>query len=233
MDFREAVVQLEALVRELERDGDERALHLLQLVDAIHRPALERLANGESADPLVQALLAMYDLAPVDESLRVEEALDVARADGLRVEVVAVEDGVVRARLDNADRVAAEEALAAGYDGFRRLEVVAALRSVPLPLAAPEYVGVEDVDPGELKEVRAGGVAIVLAGVEDEVFAFRNECAVDGMPLDGGRLTGTILVCPWHNCAYDARSGARLDGEAGQLRVVPVTRRDGAVLVAV
>jgi nitrite reductase/ring-hydroxylating ferredoxin subunit len=220
-------------VRELERDGDERALHLLQLVDAIHRPALERLANGESADPLVQALLAMYDLAPVDESLRVEEALDVARADGLRVEVVAVEDGVVRARLDNADRVAAEEALAAGYDGFRRLEVVAALRSVPLPLAAPEYVGVEDVDPGELKEVRAGGVAIVLAGVEDEVFAFRNECAVDGMPLDGGRLTGTILVCPWHNCAYDARSGARLDGEAGQLRVVPVTRRDGAVLVAV
>jgi nitrite reductase/ring-hydroxylating ferredoxin subunit len=233
MDFREAVVQLEALVRELERDGDERALHLLQLVDAIHRPALERLANGESADPLVQALLAMYDLAPVDESLRVEEALDVARADGLRVEVVAVEDGVVRARLDNADRVAAEEALAAGYDGFRRLEVVAALRSVPLPLAAPEYVGVEDVDPGELKQVRAGGVAIVLAGVEDEVFAFRNECAVDGMPLDGGRLTGTILVCPWHNCAYDARSGARLDGEAGQLRVVPVTRRDGAVLVAV
>ena len=233
MEFREAVVQLEALVRALEREGDERALHLLQLVDAIHRPALERLAEGDTAHPLAQALLAMYDLAPVDDAVIVEEALDVARASGLRIEVLAVEDGVVSARLDEADRARAEETLAAGYAAFSRLEVAGAPRSVPLPLAMPEYVGVEDVGPGELKEVRAGGVAIVLAGVEGEVFAFRNECAVDGMPLDGGRLTGTVLVCPWHNCAYDARSGARADGEGGQLRVVPVTRRDGSVLVAV
>jgi nitrite reductase/ring-hydroxylating ferredoxin subunit len=40
-------------------------------------------------------------------------------------------------------------------------------------------------------------------------------------------------VCPWHNCAYDARSGKRLDEEGEGLTVVPVAMNDGAVSVAV
>ena len=47
-----------------------------------------------------------------------------------------------------------------------------------------------------------------MLNVDGEPYAFRNVCPVDGRnPLDGGRLTGTVLVCPWHNCAYDARIG--------------------------
>ena len=43
-----------------------------------------------------------------------------------------------------------------------------------------------------------------------------------------------VIVCPWHNCAYDVRTGARVDGEEGEgLRVVPVAMRNGTVQVAV
>jgi nitrite reductase/ring-hydroxylating ferredoxin subunit len=232
MDFRSAVAQLDSLVRTLEREGDERALMLLQLVDAIHRPALERIAAGDLDHPVARALLAMYDLTPVEERVLVEEALDAARASGAQVEFVGVEEGVVRVRTDRADAV--EQALREGYETFRELVVEGEPRVVTLPLAAPTYVDVEDVDQGELKLVSAGGSAVLLVGVEGQVYAFRNECAVDGMPLEGARLTGTVIVCPWHNCAYDARSGERVDGEdGGRLRVVPVARRDGGVKVAV
>src|SRR3954470_24494044 len=116
MEFDKAVAELDALVRTLEREGDERALMLLQLVDAIHRPALERIAAGDLDHPIARALLAMYDLAPVDERVLVEEALDAARTDGAQVELVGVEEGVVRVRTDRPDAV--ERALREGYEAF-------------------------------------------------------------------------------------------------------------------
>jgi hypothetical protein len=43
--------------RDARGEGDERALLLLQLVDAIHRPALAAIAAGDSDDPAAQAVL--------------------------------------------------------------------------------------------------------------------------------------------------------------------------------
>jgi len=53
--------------------------------------------------------------------------------------------------------------------------------------------------------------------------------------LEGGRLTAEgVLICPWHNCAYDGRSGKRADEpEEPGLAVVPVALEDGSVRVAV
>ncbi|HEU4980802.1 MAG TPA: hypothetical protein VFT14_06260, partial [Solirubrobacterales bacterium] len=66
MEFDKAVAELEALVETLEREGDERALLLLQLVDAIHRPALAAIAAGDFDDPIAQAVLEMYEIAAPD-----------------------------------------------------------------------------------------------------------------------------------------------------------------------
>jgi hypothetical protein len=79
MEFDAAVAELETLVGTLERDGDERALLLLQLMDAIHRPALELLLAGEPDHPVAAAVLAMYELVPLDERTQIEEALDEIR----------------------------------------------------------------------------------------------------------------------------------------------------------
>ena len=255
MEFDEAVTRLDELVQALEREGDARALELLQLVDAIHRPALKLLADGEHGHPLVRALLAMYDLAPVDERVLVEEALDEIRpyihSHGGEVEVLAVEDGVVHVRLSGSCRGCAgsamtlrrgiEEVLREDFPGFTELVAHEPDQAQPLlqvqKLRRPVFVeagALEDVAPGELRPVVVEDVPVLLANVGGEVYAFRNGCAIDGLPLEGGRLSGTILVCPWHNCAYDARTGKRLDDPASPpLAVVPIAVQDGAVKVAV
>jgi nitrite reductase/ring-hydroxylating ferredoxin subunit/Fe-S cluster biogenesis protein NfuA len=257
MDFDTAVAELETLVQTLEREGDERALVLLQLIDAIHRPALELIAAGELEDPIARALLAMYDLAPVEDHVLVEEALDTVRpyihSHGGEIEVLSVADGVVHVRMSGSCHGCAasaltlrrgiESALRDHYPGFR--EVVAHepedAPAGPLlqieDLRRPVFVGAgaaDEVTPGSMKGAEVDGVSVLLVNAGGEIYGFRNACPVDELPLDGGRLADTVIVCPWHNCAYDARSGKRLD-EPGQpgLAVIPVAIRDGVVQTAV
>jgi Fe-S cluster biogenesis protein NfuA/nitrite reductase/ring-hydroxylating ferredoxin subunit len=259
VDFDRAVAELDALVATLEREGDERALLLLELVDSIHRPALELIARGELDHPIARALLAMYDLADVDEVVEVEEALDEVRpyveGHGGKVELLGVEAGVVHVRMSGACQGCAasaltlrrgiEEALRRHYEGFR--EVVShELDDAPGPVGSelpmldtaglrrPVFVEVaERPAPGEMRSVVVEDVPVLLVNVEEELYAFRNACPVDGLPLDGGRIAGGVLVCPWHNCAYEARTGRRADGEGDGLAVVPIAFEDGAVQVAV
>jgi len=267
VDFDKAIAELETLVDTLERDGDERALMLLQLIDAVHRPGLELIAAGDHDDPVAQALLSMYDLVPLDERIEVEEALDEVRpyieSHGGGLELLDVEDGVVHVRMSGACngcagsaitlRRGVEEILRERYEAFK--EVVAhepegAEQHNGNGASGPQLLQIEglrkpvfeevaklaDLPPGELAGVEAGGRPILLANVAGEVYAFRNVCPTDERStLDGGRLTGAVLVCPWHNCAYDARSGRRSDdrSEDPGLAVVPIAIRDGAIEVAV
>jgi Fe-S cluster biogenesis protein NfuA/nitrite reductase/ring-hydroxylating ferredoxin subunit len=254
VEFDEAIVELEALVEQLEREGDERSLRLLQLVDAIHRPALERIAAGEADDPMAQALLAMYGLAPLDERVLVEEALDEVRpyihSHGGAVELLDVDDGAVHVRLTGSCQGCAASALTLrrGIEtrlrervpGFR--EVVAHEPEGPAllqieDLRRPVFAdasALDDVPPGQVCRVVVDDVPVLLANVGGEVYAFRDGCPVDGMTLEGARLSDAVLVCPWHNCAYDARTGKRVDREDGAgLTVVPVALRDGVVRAAV
>ena len=295
MEFDQAIAELDTLIGTLEREGDERALMLLELVDAIHRPGIELIFAGELDHPVAQAVLAMYDLAPVDDQTQVELALDEVRpyieSHGGGLELLDVEDGVVHVRMSGSChgcaasamtlRRGVEEILREKYEGFK--EVVAhppeddqagdgdnGAGGLPLlqiegrnggassggggpgggsaggsellqiaGLKRPVFVDVgelSDLAPGELKAVEADGKSILIANVEGEPYAFRNACPVDGRsPLEGGRLTGAVLVCPWHNCAFDARSGKRADDEANadSLAVVPIAVREGKLQVAV
>ena len=273
MEFDQAIAELDTLIDTLERDGDERALMLLQLIDAVHRPGLELIAADERDHPVAQALLAMYDLAPLDDHTEVEEALDEIRpyieSHGGGLKLLDVEEGVVHVEMSGACngcagsaitlRRGVEEILRERYEGFK--EVVAhepegTEAQNGNGAAGPQLLQIEglskveglrkpvfeqvaklvDLPPGELTAVEVDGKSILLVNVDNEVYAFWNVCPVDDRsPLDGGRLAGTALVCPWHNCAYDARSGKRVDDRPQDpgLAVLPVAVRDGAVEVAV
>jgi len=136
-----------------------------------------------------------------------------------------------------------EEVLSNNYPDFR--EVVPHEPDTPPEapllqiedLRRPVFIEVGEADgtgPGELRRVDVGDVAVLLANVDGELYAFRDGCPVDGMTLHGGQLSGTVLVCPWHNCAYDARTGRRVDKEDEPgLPVVPLAVEEGAVKLAV
>ena len=284
MEFDAAVAELETLVGTLERDGDERALLLLQLMDAIHRPALELLLAGEPDHPVAAAVLAMYELVPLDERTQIEEALDEIRpyieSHGGGLDLLDVEGGVIHVRLSGSCHGCAASAMTLRRGVETKLreripwfeeivahdpepdEAAAPATGMALPvlqvdprarapagdggellqiaqLKRPVFVDVgamADLPPGEMKKADVDGNEILVLNVDGEPYAFRNICPVDGRsPLDGGRLSGTVLVCPWHNCAYDARSGKRADDEPGQqpLAVVPIAvSGDGVLRVA-
>lgn len=332
MEFDKAVAELDMLVGTLERDGDERALMVLQLMDAVHRPALELIAAGELRHPVAHALLSMYDLAPLDEYMQVEEALDEIRpyieshGGGLDLLDVEADTGIVHVSLHGSCQGCAgsaitlrrgvEEKLRERLDWFREVvshepeaaeaadgeaapengiaarllqiegfnqDLTAAAPAVPpangataSPLQIKSYNGapsngapipesgsaapqgldseglerlskmgrpvfvevgvLADLMPGTAKAYDVEGHSVLVVNIEGEPYAFRNVCPTDGRSeLDGAYVTGSVLVCPWHNCAYDARSGKRVDGEEGaaSLAVIPIAVRDGTLQVAV
>jgi Fe-S cluster biogenesis protein NfuA/nitrite reductase/ring-hydroxylating ferredoxin subunit len=257
MEFDKAVAELDALVQTLEREGDERALLLLELVDAIHRPALELIARGETEHPIARALLSMYDLVPVDERILVEEALDEVRpyieSHGGSVELLDVEEDVVRVRMSGACVGCAasamtlkrgiEEAIRGRWPEVRKVVSEEEGGAQPQLLQIenarkPVFVDAGEAGgfaPGQIRGFRADGVDVLLANFDGEVYALRDGCPVDGGSLAGGRMTAEgVLVCPWHNCAFDVRTGARVDGEGDEgLTVVPVALRNGSIQVAV
>lgn len=286
MEFDQAVAQLATLVETLEREGDDRALMLLGLMDDIHRPGLELIMAGEPDHPVALALLSMYGLAPVDELVEAEEALDEIRpyieGHGGALELVDVQDGVISVRMSGACNGCAASAmtLRRGIEGKLRerldwFKEVVALEpeeeeegpngnggaSLPLlhiePMAKkaaeppdqpqllqieklrrPVFVEVgafDELEEGTLKAVDVDGRSVLILKLDGEPYAFVNVCPNAGarLPLDGAHLSGSVIVCPWHNCAYDARSGKRVDDEPGPaLAVLPITVIDGALQVA-
>lgn len=262
MDVRAAIAELATLVETLERDGDERALLVLQLVDALHRPALEHVAAGDVDHPLVRELLTMYDLVDVDTALLAEEALDEVRpyieSHGGEIELLRVDGGDVHVRLGGSCdgcpgstmtlTRGVEEALREHMPGFGRLVAhtpepsrqaapllqIEMIDRLPRPVFA-DVLARGDLTSGTFSVVDADGTDVLVAEVDGEVYAVRDGCPVDGRSLAGGRLTGSIVVCPWHNCAYDVRTGRRADdpGLSGRLGVIPVAVQDGLIKVAV
>ena len=95
----------------------------------------------------------------------------------------------------------------------------------PAPIPAPP-------EAGAALACRLEECAIVLARVEDRLYAFADRCPVHDAPLHPGRLENLSWICPQGaGCVYDVRNGARLGG-GPRLHCLPVrTEADGRVLI--
>jgi Fe-S cluster biogenesis protein NfuA len=103
-EAQQLVARIESLLDEI--DGTPRAVETVQSVVELYGEAFRRLLAGADPveDELLSHLLLLHDLHPVDVETRVRNALDEVRpylgSHGGGVELLAVEDGVVRVRLE-------------------------------------------------------------------------------------------------------------------------------------
>lgn len=261
--FDALVRRAEELTRGFERHPNqavrEDSLELLQAVDAIHREAILRLVelmvesgNHElihraAEDPRISTLFQLYDVVPLPEQLRWQEALDVAR-EKLRdsqadVELLVVTGGMARLRItggyaveESALRPIVQDAIVAVFGPNQSMRWEPRLRQP----ASPTLIAVSAIQPakrqhwirliavGELElnslvKVTVEDMEVVLCRVESGYHAFPNACPGSALPLHLGRVAGGDLFCPWHSCAFDLATGKRVTGSGLDLK--PLTLR--------
>ncbi|ABU59838.1 NifU family protein [Roseiflexus castenholzii] len=209
-------------------------------------------------DPLIYTLFARHEIVRPNIVARVSRVLDAARpyirSHGGDVELVEVRENVVYVRLHGSCngcslsavtlRNEIEAALRANVPEIVGVQVVAA-GAVPA-LIMPESIGVRDplagwvagppasdVPPGAMRRLETDHADILIINLDGRLSAFRNACAHQGLPLNGGLLdpeSGT-LTCPWHGFCYDASSGECLTVPQAQLEPFPLRVEQGRIWV--
>jgi Fe-S cluster biogenesis protein NfuA/nitrite reductase/ring-hydroxylating ferredoxin subunit len=248
----DALELAQALV-ELYGDGLER---IVELVAA--RDADGSLAAAFAEDELVAHLLLLHSLHPVPLEDRVRAALEEVRpyldSHGGDVELLGIEDGVVRLRMDGSCsgcpsstvtlKLAIEEAILARAPEVE--EVRADEEASPLlhietvrPRAASHPAwstadGVPDVIDGAPMVQAVSGEPVLFVRLGERFYAYRPECPACGGMLEGAALEDTTLRCGCGS-AYDVRHAGRgVDAPEVHLDPVPLlVDEDGRVRVAV
>jgi len=73
---------------------------------------------------------------------------------------------------------------------------------------AVKVAQVNDLQIGEMKQIRVDNNQILLARLEEKTFyATAAHCTHYGAPLEGGVLKGERVVCPWHNACFNIKTG--------------------------
>ena len=233
---------------------------LTRLMSAIRGMAGDAFVNRLLADPAIRLLLMSYELVPVDRRLQAEEALDAVRghlhARGIDVEIREVVGGVVYVRLHGIEasgQAAAavvrdlEAALKETFIGFQELvlgprESAVRAESQFVPLSSlsrarrPTYhraMAETDLAPESLRVVIVQDQSVLLARVDEQIYAVQNRCGDSPLPLEFSVIRGPEIQCSWHGCRYDVRSGQRADGGSERLRVFPVRVEKGEIEIAI
>jgi len=66
---------------------------------------------------------------------------------------------------------------------------------------------VGDVPPGTGRTVEVNGVWIALFNIDGTFYAIDNACPHAGGPLGEGKLSGTVVTCPWHGWRFSVVTG--------------------------
>jgi Fe-S cluster biogenesis protein NfuA/nitrite reductase/ring-hydroxylating ferredoxin subunit len=203
-------------------------------------------------EPSVYALFAMHGIVRPDITTRVRQVLDGVRpymeSHGGDVELVEVKQDTVFLRLHGSCngcsasavtlRNGVEEALKEQVPEITRIEVVPNEPSpviIPLTSLKKKSTGwtrgpaLDDIPEGKPYRFDSGEVSLIIVKLDTRLNVFKNECAHQGLPLDGGRIDkeACVLTCPWHGFRYDALSGECLTAPQAQLESVPQRVEDG------
>lgn len=238
------------------------AFHKVGLTHIVRKlkddPAGKQLLFDLLDEPAVYALFTMHGLVRADPKTRVARVLEMVRpymqSHGGDVTLVDLQDKTVYVRLaGNCNgcsmssatlRNIVEESLREHVPEVERVEVVPNepenLVQLQTPSAGNEesWGWIEGPLTSELQYEGAyafedGDHKILLIQSKQGVRAYRNACAHQGLPLDGGLVdfeSGTI-TCPWHGFQYDSESGECLSAPQCQLESFPLRIENERILV--
>lgn len=251
-DARAKAMTLKSAIEEFHKVG---LTHIVKtLKNDIHG---KELLFGLLDQPAVYALFAMHGLIRADLRTRVSRVLEMVRpymqSHGGDVALVDVREKTVRVRLaGNCNgcsmssatlRGTVEEALREHVPEIEKVEVVPNepddLVQLQVPPSGNPLQGwvagplVSQLDESKPYAFESEGTAILVVKSKQGLRAYRNACAHQGLPLDGGLLdveSGTI-TCPWHGFQYDTDTGECYSAPQCQLESFPLHVQDERVYV--
>jgi len=263
MDPRSVGDRIEQLLSGLRPGRDkETAEELVRLLVSMYGSGLDRimaLAEGSPlvdalvGDPLVESLLLLHDLHPVDVDTRIQRALDEVRpylgshAGG--VEYLGVSpDGVAQLRLEGnchgcpsstlTVKMAIEGAIMDAAPEVSGVSVAGVTSPELLQIGMgppPSWRPLPDVGPpsGQPSVQVVDGVPVVLCSVRGTLYAYRDAC-VCGRSLSSASLSDAVLTCSACGERFDVRNAGRgVDSPSQHLEPLPLLSDSQGVRVAV
>lgn len=92
---------------------------------------------------------------------------------------------------------------------------------------------VEDVPPGEVRQVTDGRRTYAVANVDGTIYAVDGDCPHRNGPLGHGAMNGHSVVCPWHCWQFDVRTGESDIDSGCVIATFPVKVEDGMIHIEV
>lgn len=62
-------------------------------------------------------------------------------------------------------------------------------------------------------------VNFLITRLDSDVYAFSNQCDGSILPMDKGTLEDHYIICPWHGCKYNLKTGESLNGSDKKLDI--------------
>ncbi|MDB4539440.1 Rieske 2Fe-2S domain-containing protein [Saprospiraceae bacterium] len=93
-----------------------------------------------------------------------------------------------------------------------------------------ELGNVKDLEEKKLYPKNFERVNFLISKVDTKVYAVQNQCIDSILPIDSGKLEEHFLICPWHGCRYDLKTGKAENQPQKQLEIFPVEIEEGGLL---
>jgi Fe-S cluster biogenesis protein NfuA/nitrite reductase/ring-hydroxylating ferredoxin subunit len=270
--LQERVARIETLLGEIETLADphakSKAAEMAQVLLELYGEGLARMmevvAQGEESerafkvfaeDELISHLLLLHGLHPLDVETRVVQALEEVRpyleSHGGNVELLGVEGGVARVRMEGSCdgcpssavtlKLAIEEAILKAAPDLEGIEAEGVTEPKPAPTIVagpmlrkkekkrPEEDGASWTVVGGLPQLSEGGTLlkeisgepVLFLKLGDDFYAYRHLCPGCGESLERGSLEGVELSCPGCERRYDVRRAGRCLDDP-QLHLEPI-----------
>ena len=98
-------------------------------------------------------------------------------------------------------------------------------------MAFVKVAALSSLPPGSVTEVTLGENSYAICNVNGELHALDGICPHAGGPLGQGNVQDNMVICPWHEWAYDCRTGENDFDPAVKLDLFPVKADGDDILI--